>query len=54
MQLVLFDLLLKEDDSLLVEPVFILKGFHNTISDSVDLFEMLNLAVAVIDKALLF
>ena len=51
MQLVLLDLLLKKSDSFLVELVFVLKCFHDTISYAVYLLEVVNFTVVVTDEA---
>ena len=52
-QLVLFDLLLKEDNSLLVQSVLVLKCLHNAIPDAVDLLKVVDLGVTVVNETLL-
>ena len=52
-QLVLFDLLLKEDNSLLVQSVLVLKCLHNAIPDAIDLLKVVDLGVTVVNETLL-
>ena len=49
MQFVFLDLLLKEHNSFLIKSILIFEGFNNTISDAINLLEVVNFAVAFIN-----